>query len=67
MRYIRDKDEAFGTVEVDIGWKRRIVSWIDSVVGFVKGDDSMALFPINLYRVLEEATEIEVQIRIPAA
>ena len=52
---------------MDVGCKeRRIVSQINCVVGTVSGDDSMTLFPINLFWVLEDATKIEVHCWIPA-
>ena len=46
--------------------RRRIVSQINCVVGSVSGDDSMTLFPIDLFWVLEEATGVGVYYWIPA-
>ncbi len=50
MHYIEEKDEAFETVEVDVGChEERIVSPMDCVGGSVERDSSMALMSITLF------------------
>ena len=50
LHYVEENYRAFGTVEMDVGCnKGKVISQMDGVEGFVRGDDSVALPSTGLF------------------